>query len=78
MPINQLIREGKIDATKGAVLVCAFDHALRELGLADRADALTHIVAEKIIEVGATAVTDPEEIAAAAIKRLGVPKARWP
>jgi len=43
--------------------------------LVDRADALTNIVAEKIIEVGATAVTDPEEIARAAIKRLGLPSA---
>jgi hypothetical protein len=41
--------------------------------LVDRADALTNIVAEKIIEVGATAVTDPQEIAVAAIKRLGLP-----
>jgi hypothetical protein len=75
MPINQLIREGKIDATKGAELNRAFEYALRELGLVDRADALTNIVAEKIIEVGATAVTDPEEIARAAIKRLGLPSA---
>ena len=73
MPINQLIKEGKIDATKAARLNHAFEHALRELGLVDRADALTNIVAEKIIEVGATAVSDPEEIARAAIKRLGLP-----
>jgi hypothetical protein len=70
MPINQLIREGKIDATKGANLYRAFEYALRELGLVDRADALTNIVAEKIIEVGATAATDPEEIARAAIRSL--------
>jgi hypothetical protein len=73
MLINHLIREGKIDATKGAELTRAFEYALRELGLVDRADALTNIVAEKIIEVGATAATDPEEIARAAIKRLGPP-----
>jgi hypothetical protein len=72
MPINQLIREGKIDATKGAQLNRAFEYALRELGLVDRADALTNIVAEKIIEVGATAIADPEEIARAAVKRLGL------
>jgi len=38
MPINQLIKEGKIDATKAARLNHAFEHALRELGLVDRAD----------------------------------------
>jgi hypothetical protein len=78
MPINQLIRDGKIDATRGAVLSRAFEYALRELGLVDRVDALTNIVAEKIIEVGATAVTDPAEIARAAIKRLGLPRSPEP
>ena len=71
MPIDQLVREGKIDATKATELNRAFEYALRELGLVDRADALTDIVAGKIIEVGATTVTDPVEIARAAIKRLG-------
>ena len=73
MPINQLVREGKIDAIKATELNRAFEYALRELGLVDRADALTKIVAEKIIEVGATAGTHPEEIARAAIERLGPP-----
>ena len=41
--------------------------------MVDRADALTDIVAGKIVEVGATTITDPVEIARAAIKRLGVP-----
>ena len=75
MPIDQLVREGKIDATKATELNRAFEYALRELGLVDRADALTKIVAEKIIEVSATAGTHPEEIARAAIKRLGLPSA---
>ena len=75
MPINQLIREGRIDTIKGAMLNRAFEYALRELGLVDRADALTKIVAEKLIEVGATAGTEPLEIARAAIKRLGLPSA---
>ena len=75
MPIDQLVREGKIDATKATELNRAFEYALRELGLVDRADALTKIVAEKIIEVGATAGTEPLEIARAAIKRLGLPSA---
>ena len=76
MPIDQLVREGKIDATKATELNRAFEYALRELGLVDRADALTKIVAEKIIEVGgAAAGTHPEEIARAAIKRLGLPSA---
>ena len=75
MPINRLIKDSKLDAKRAAVLTCAFEHALRELGLADRVDALTEIVAGKIIEVGATEIDDPKEIAGAAIKRLGLPDA---
>ena len=71
MPINQWIKHSRLGAEEVAVLNRAFEYALRELGLVDRADALTDIVAGKIIEVGATTVTDPVEIARAAIKRLG-------
>jgi hypothetical protein len=31
------------------------------------------IVAKKIIEVGATGISDPEEISKTAVKRLGLP-----
>jgi hypothetical protein len=72
MPINRLIKNRNLDAEKAAVLNRAFQHALRELGLVDRADALTDIVAEKIVEIGC-ANSHPEEIAKAAIKRLGLP-----
>ena len=74
MPINQLIKNGNLDANKVAVLNRAFEYALRELGLVDRDDALTKIVAEKIVEIGgASGISDPEGIARAAIKRLGLP-----
>ena len=75
MPINQWIKH-RLDAEKIAVLNRAFEFALRELGLVDRRDALTDIVATKIIEVGAASVSGPEEIAKAAIKRLGLPDQR--
>jgi hypothetical protein len=74
MPINQWIKH-MFDAEKVAVLDRAFEHALRELGLVDRADALTGIVASKIIEVEASGISGAEEIAKAAIKRLGLPSA---
>jgi hypothetical protein len=71
MPINRLIKNRNLDAEKAAVLNRAFQHALRELGLVDRADALTNIVAEKIVEIGATGISRPEEIARAAIETIG-------
>jgi hypothetical protein len=76
MPINQMIREGKLDPKTGAVLNRAYEHVLRELGLVNREDALTNVVAEKVVEVGATGTSDPDEIAKAVIKRLNPPDAR--
>jgi hypothetical protein len=76
MPINQMIREGKLDPEIGAVLNRAFEHVLRELRLVNREDALTDVVAEKVIEVGATGTSDPDEIAKVVIKRLNLPDAR--
>ena len=75
MPINQLIKEGKLDRETGAVLNCAYEQVLRELGLVNREDALTNVVAEKVVEIGATAASDPKEIAKTAMKRLGRPNA---
>ena len=72
MPINRLLKNGRFNAEKVAVLNRAFAFALRELDLVDRADALTDIVAEKIIEAGMIG-GDPEAIAKEAIKRLGLP-----
>jgi len=76
MPIDQVIKEGKLDPESGAVLNRAYEHVLQELGLVNRKDAVTAVVAEKVVEVGATGTSDPEEIAKAAIKRLNLPNAR--
>ncbi len=74
MPINQWIKH-VFEPEKVAILDRAFEYALRELGLVDRADALTSIVASKIIEVEASGISGAEEIAKAAINRLGLPDA---
>lgn len=72
MPINRLLKNGKFSAEEVAVLNRAFVLALRELRLVDRADPLTDVVAEKIIEAGMTGSGDPEAIAQEAIRRLGL------
>jgi hypothetical protein len=75
-PSPAFVSQNRIDAEKAAVLKRAFEYALEELGLVNRDDALTDIVAEKMIEVGATRTSNYEEIARAAIKRLGTPARR--
>ena len=54
------------------ILPRSFDQALRSLHLVDRNDPLTEMVARKIIEVGASTMHDPREIAKAAVKLLGI------
>ena len=71
MPINRLLRGSKIDAEKVELLDRAFELALRSLGLVDRNDPMTELVAEKVIEVHGLGVNDPEEIADIAVKRIG-------
>jgi hypothetical protein len=51
----------------------AFENALRALGLSDRNDPVTEIVAKKIIEISRTGERDPKRLAALAVDQLGVP-----
>jgi hypothetical protein len=53
-------------------LTSAYEQALRTIGVVDRNDPLSEMVATKIIEIGQTGVRDPADISALAIKELGV------
>jgi len=57
-------------------LVAAYDETFRALGLKDRNDPITEIVARKIFEIGQTGVRDPAQIAELALKELGT--SNWP
>ena len=48
----------------------AYEQALAELGLKDRNDPLTEIIAKIIIEIAQTGEKDPKAICALAISRL--------
>jgi L-serine deaminase len=45
-------------------------HALGKLGLVDRNDPICEMVARKVIEIGATGVTDAVAIAEMAVRQL--------
>jgi hypothetical protein len=49
----------------------AYERALVELGLKDRNDPLTEIIAKHIIEIAHTGERDPDLICDAALKRIG-------
>ncbi len=52
-------------------LVMAHEETLRALGLKDRSDPITQLVAEKIIAVRRLGIEDPAEISKLALKELG-------
>ena len=71
MPINRLLMGSKLGPEEVQRLNIAFACALQLLRLTDRNDPICEIVARKVIEVHASGVRDPREIAAAAIGRIG-------
>ena len=49
-------------------LFAAYELTLHALNLVDRDDPLTTVIADKIIEIGATGLKDPVEISKRAVK----------
>ena len=62
MPIRRYITV-EMESAEIKRLNSAYAKALRMLDLVDRSDPVTEIVANKVIEVGTSGVTDPQEIA---------------
>ena len=73
MPINRLMREGKIKPEEFERLDRAFTFTLKRLQLVDRNDPVCDIVARKVLEIAATGTHEPEEIARLAAKQFGIP-----
>ncbi|WGS22472.1 MULTISPECIES: hypothetical protein [unclassified Bradyrhizobium] len=72
MPINRVLKTGKYTPEEIEILNKAFDLALRSMGLVDRNDPLCEMVARKVIEAGATGMSEPKEIADTAVARIGL------
>jgi hypothetical protein len=71
MPINRLLKDSNLSAAEIAILYRAFDLALKKLGLVDRNDPITEIVAAKIVSIAqGRGLRDPVEISNLAIKEL--------
>jgi hypothetical protein len=47
---------------------------LRIIGLVDRDDPITEMIARTIVEIAQTGVHDPAQLSAMAIKEIGIPK----
>ena len=71
MPINRMLKDQRAPE-EIELLNKAFNHALNLLGVVDRNDPLCDMVARKVIEVGATAISKLREIAEMAVARIPI------
>jgi len=72
MPMNRLLKGSGLKPEEVERLNGAYIYALASLHLVDRNDPVVDIVAKKVIEVSASGISDPKQIAEAAVKQLGV------
>ena len=70
MPIYRLLQNHVFDPDTVAVMVTAFEDALRELRLTDRADPATELVARKIIELAERGERDPARLRDRVVRSL--------
>jgi hypothetical protein len=70
MAIHSLLQNSPMGPEEIGRLVGAYGQTLRALGLKDRTDRITEIVAEKVFEIGQTGVRDAAEISRLAIEGL--------
>ena len=76
MAIYRLLQNSAFGPDEIERIKIAYEGALHALGLADRTDPITEIIAKKIIEVAQTGERDPLRIQARAIAELGIPPFR--
>jgi hypothetical protein len=69
--IYRLLQNSVFGPDEVTRMAAAYEHASKALGLADRNDPVTELVAKKIIEVARTGEADPARISALAITALG-------
>jgi hypothetical protein len=72
MAIYRLLKNFTMDPEKVSCITAAYEQALHSLCVKDRDDPLTEMVAKTIIKIAQTGPRDPAQLAALAIKELGV------
>jgi hypothetical protein len=71
MTIYGLLQNSGLELESIKSVAAAYEDALRMLGLKDRRDPVTELLASKIIEVAQAGERDPVRIRARAIAELG-------
>jgi hypothetical protein len=71
MPICRLLQNLPMGPDEIARLTTAYEQTLRTIGLVDRNDPITEMIARKIIEIGQRGVRDPAQLSKLTIKEMG-------
>jgi hypothetical protein len=72
MPIYRLLQNVPMGPEEIARLTTAYEETLRTLGLVDRNDPITEMIARKIIEIGQRGVRDPMLLSELTIQEMGI------
>ena len=70
MAIYRLLQKSAFGPEEIERMTTAYEDALRVLGLTDRADPMTEILAQKIIEIAQTGERDPVRIRTKAVAAI--------
>jgi hypothetical protein len=74
LAIYRILQNSLLGPEEITRLSSAYEQALRTIGVQDRNDPLTELIARKIIEIGQTGLKDPAKICVRTIEELGLPK----
>ncbi|WFU45410.1 hypothetical protein QA640_46110 (plasmid) [Bradyrhizobium sp. CB82] len=69
-----MLRNSPLGPKEDSPALAAYEQALRTIGVEDRNDPLTELIAKKIIEIGQTGLKDPAQICIRAVEAMGLPK----
>jgi hypothetical protein len=72
MPIYRLLQHLPMGPDEIARLTTAYEQTLRIIGLVDRNDPITEMIARKIIEISQKGVRDPMLLSELTIKEMGI------
>jgi hypothetical protein len=72
MPIYRLLQNKAFQPEAVAVMGEVFEDAIRTLGLVDRADPLTELVAKKVIELAQEGVSDRVRLRTLTLKAFDI------
>ncbi|MHC4049873.1 hypothetical protein [Bradyrhizobium sp. 25ACV] len=74
MAIYRILQNSPLGPEEITRLSKAYEQALRTIGVQDRNEPLTELIAKKIIEIGQTGLKDPSDICGRAVDEFGLSK----